>query len=168
MNDNRIQILSILVENTAGVLSQVTRLFSRKGYNIESLAVGTTDDPSVSRITVVIDVSDRMATQIASQLGKLLCVISVKVLNPSECVRRELILVKVLADSRDKRDEILQIVNIFRAKVVDVGAETLTVEITGDSSKAEAILNLLASFGIIELVRTGTVSLQRGKASIND
>lgn len=168
MNEKKIQILSILVENSAGVLSQVARLFSRKGYNIESLAVGTTDDPTVSRITVVIEVSDTMITQVANQLGKLLPVISVKVFKTTECVRRELILVKVSADSREKRDEVLQIVNIFRAKVVDVGAETLTIEITGDYSKAEAILNLLSAFGILELVRTGTVTLQRGKATIND
>ncbi len=156
------QILSVLVENSAGVLSQVTRMFSRKGFNIVSLAVGETDDESISRMTIIVHTDDEMIQQIASQLSKLLPVLSVKVLNNAESVRRELILVKLRAEDRETRDEIIQIVSIFRAKIVDVGTQTLTVEITGDHGKAVALLDLLRSFGILELVRTGTVALERG------
>lgn len=156
------QVLSVLVENSAGVLSQVARMFSRKGYNIVSLAVGETDDPSVSRMTIIVHTDDEMIQQIASQLGKLLPVYSVKVLDNKESIRRELILVKLKAGDRETRDEIIQIVSIFRAKIIDVSAQTLTVEITGDHGKAMALLDLLRGFGILELVRTGTVALDRG------
>lgn len=156
------QVLSVLVENSAGVLSQVSRMFSRKGFNIVSLAVGETDDETVSRMTIIVHTDDEMIQQIASQLAKLLPVISVRVLNNAESVRRELILVKLRADSRETRDEIIQIVSIFRAKIVDVGTQTMTVEITGDHGKAVALLDLLRGFGILELVRTGTVALERG------
>lgn len=165
MNE-KYQILSALVENSAGVLSQVSRMFSRKGFNIMSLAVGETDDPAVSRMTIIVHTDEEMIQQIASQLAKLLPVISVKVLNGAESVQRELILVKLRAESRETRDEIIQIVSIFRAKIVDVGASTLTVEITGDRGKAAALLDLLRGFGILELVRTGTVALERGRSCI--
>lgn len=160
------QVLSVLVENSAGVLSQVARMFSRKGYNIVSLAVGETDDPSVSRMTIIVHTNDEMIQQIASQLGKLIPVYSVKVLDNSESIRRELILVKLKAGDRETRDEIIQIVSIFRAKIIDVSAQTLTVEITGDHGKAMALLDLLRGFGILELVRTGTVALDRGIATL--
>lgn len=160
------QILSVLVENNAGVLSQVTRMFSRKGFNIESLAVGTTDDPTISRITIIVYTDSLMIAQIASQLNKLLPVISVQVLETGKSVRRELILIKVRADDRGKRDEVMQMVNIFRAKIIDVSPETLTIEITGDHDKSEALLKLLESFGILELVRTGAVALERGQSTI--
>ncbi len=156
------QVLSVLVENSAGVLSQVTRMFSRKGFNIVSLAVGETDDPTVSRMTIIVHTDDEMIQQIASQLGKLLPVYSVKVLDNKESIRRELILVKLSAPDRETRDEIIQIVSIFRAKIIDVSAQTLTVEITGDHGKAVALLDMLRPFGILELVRTGTVALDRG------
>ena len=120
--------LSILVENTPGVLSQVSRLFSRKGYNIDSIASGTTEDPRITRITIVMNGDDATITQLAAQLRKLLCVVSVKVLSTEEAVQRELVLVKVKADTKDKRDEILQIVSVFRASVVDISRDTLAIE----------------------------------------
>ena len=163
----KMQILSVLVENTAGVLSQVSRMFSRKGYNIDSLAVGPTDDPAVSRITIMIQVDDRMIQQIANQLNKLLPVISVKILERENAVCRELILVKVRVRDRGERDEIIQLANIFRVSIVDVARESLTICITGDHSKSDALLGLLADFGILELVRTGAVALERGSGTIN-
>lgn len=162
------QILSVLVENSAGVLSQVSRMFSRKGYNIDSLAVGPTDDPSVSRITILIDVDDLTAEQVANQLSKLLPVISVKRLRQEDTLSRELILVKVRVRDRGQRDEIIQLSNIFRVSIVDVALESLTICVTGDQSKSDALLGLLAEFGILELVRTGTVAIERGPSTIND
>ena len=163
--ENR-HILSVLVENSAGVLSQVSRMFSRKGSNIDSLAVGTTEDPTISRMTILVNEDEEQIEQIASQLAKLLPVISVKLLSPESSVQREMILVKVKAASREARDEIIQIASIFREKIIDVGMEALTLEVTGDHDKAEALLKLLESFGILELVRTGAVALERGKTTI--
>ena len=163
--ENR-HILSVLVENSAGVLSQVSRMFSRKGYNLDSLAVGTTEDPTISRMTILVNEDEEQIEQIASQLAKLLPVISVKLLSPESSVQREMILVKVKAASREARDEIIQIASIFREKIIDVGMEALTLEVTGDHDKAEALLKLLESFGILELVRTGAVALERGKTTI--
>ena len=141
-------------------------MFSRKGYNIDSLAVGTTEDPTISRMTILVNEDEEQIEQIASQLAKLLPVISVKLLSPESSVQREMILVKVKASSREARDEIIQIASIFREKIIDVGMEALTLEVTGDHDKAEALLKLLESFGILELVRTGAVALERGKTTI--
>ena len=163
--ENR-HILSVLVENSAGVLSQVSRMFSRKGYNIDSLAVGTTEDPTISRMTILVNADEEQIEQIASQLSKLLPVISVKLLSPGSSVQREMILVKVRAESREARDENIQIASIFREKIIDVGMEALTLEVTGDHDKAEALLKLLEGFGILELVRTGAVALARGRTTI--
>ena len=163
----KVQILSVLVENTAGVLSQVSRMFSRKGFNIDSLAVGPTDDHAVSRITIMLQVDDQMIQQIASQLNKLLPVISVKILDQEQSVSRELILVKVRVQDRGQRDEIIQLANIFRVSIVDVARESLTICITGSHSKSDALLGLLSEFGILELVRTGAVALERGSGTIN-
>ena len=163
--ENR-HILSVLVENSAGVLSQVSRMFYRKGYNIDSLAVGTTEDPTISRMTILVNEDEEQIEQIASQLAKLLPVISVKLLSPESSVQREMILVKVKAASREARDEIIQIASIFREKIIDVCMEALTLEVTGDHDKAEALLKLLESFGSLELVRTGAVALERGKTTI--
>jgi len=163
----KMQILSVLVENTAGVLSQVSRMFSRKGYNIDSLAVGPTDDPAISRITIMIEVDDLMIQQIANQLNKLLPVISVKILEKETSVCRELILVKVKVEDRNQRDEIIQLANIFRVSIVDVAMKSLTICITGDHSKSHALLGLLSEFGILELVRTGAVALERGSGTIH-
>ena len=160
--------LSVMVENTPGVLSQVSRLFSRKGYNIESLAVGTTDDPEVSRITIEVKCDDLMVEQIINQLRKLFCVYSVRLLPPNSSIRRELVLIKVKAEGRDVRNEVIQIANIFRATIIDVSTKSLTLAVIGQESKDDALEKLLCEFGILELVRTGMVALERGEATIND
>ena len=160
--------LSVLVENTAGVLSQVSRLFSRKGYNIESLAVGTTDDPEVSRITIELLCGENQIEQITNQLRKLIPVYSVRLLPPASSIRRELVLIKVRAQGRDVRNEVIQIANIFRASIIDVSPHSLTLAIIGQESKDDALESLLQEFGILELVRTGMVALERGESTIND
>ena len=157
--------LSVLVDNEAGVLSQVSRLFTRKGYNIESLAVGTTDEP---RITIEVMADDGQALQLCNQLRKLFPVHSVKELTPSHSIRRELVLIKVAAASRDVRNEIIQIANIFRASIIDVAKGSLTIALIGDETKAMAIQNLLQEFGILELARTGMVALERGRYTIDE
>jgi len=159
--------LSVLVENASGVLSQVSRLFSRKGYNIESLAVGTTDEPSISRITIEVMGDDLMVTQVMNQLRKLFPVHSVQRLDPDKSIRRELVMIKVKAETRESRNEIIQIANIFRASIIDVSSGSLTLAIIGSESKDEALENLLKEFGILELVRTGMVALERGEDTIN-
>lgn len=160
--------LAVQVDNEAGVLSQVSRLFSRKGYNIESLAVGTTDSPLISRITIEVLADEPHAELLCNQLRKLLPVHSVKLLEPAHSIRRELVLVKVSAHSSDARNEVIQIANIFRGSIIDVSTETLTLSLIGDESKTEAMKNLLEEFGIIELVRTGMVALERGQYTINE
>lgn len=160
--------LSVLVDNSAGVLSQVSRLFSRKGYNIESLAVGTTDDPEVSRITIEVMSDSKQIEQIMNQLRKQFSVYSVQLLDPNNSIRRELVLIKVRAESRDVRNEVIQIANIFRASIIDVSTKSLTLAIIGEESKDNALEHLLAEFGILELVRTGMVALERGEFTISD
>ncbi|MEA1944058.1 MAG: acetolactate synthase small subunit [Euryarchaeota archaeon] len=154
-------ILAVLVDNKPGVLARVSGLFSRRGFNIESLAVGRTENPEISRMTIVVRGDDRVLAQVMSQLGKLIDVISVSDLPSSESVDRELVLIKVAADA-GTRSEIMQIADIFRAKIIDVGVETLIIEVTGDESKVKAIEDMLARFGIKELVRTGIVAMNRG------
>lgn len=158
-------ILSVLVENHAGVLSRVAGLFSRRGFNIDSLAVGTTENENISRMTIVVDGDDYIVEQVTKQLNKLIDVIQIKQLPSKESVSRELALVKVVAKS-DTRAEIIQIVNIFRAKVIDISKTTLTIELTGGADKVEALIEMLSGFGICEMVRTGTVSLDRGNEII--
>ena len=131
--------LSVLVDNEAGVLSQVSRMFSRKGYNIESLAVGTTDDPAVSRITIEVMADEKHTNLLCNQLRKLLPVHSVKLLNPENSIRRELILIKVNAASSEACNRVIQVANIFRASIIDVSPTTLTLAMIGEESKAEAI-----------------------------
>lgn len=160
--------LSVLVENSAGVLSQVSRLFSRKGYNIESLAVGTTNDPAVSRITIEVLCDSSMIEQIMNQLRKLFAVYSVQELLPERSIRRELVMLKVKAETADVRNEVIQIANIFRASIIDVSLKSLTLALIGDETKADAMQKLLESFGILELVRTGMVALERGAYTIED
>lgn len=160
--------LSVLVDNSAGVLSQVSRLFSRKGYNIESLAVGTTDSPEVSRITIEVVCDDRQVEQIMNQLRKQFSVYSVQLLDPDNSLRRELVLIKVRAESRGVRNEIIQIAGIFRAFIIDVSPKTMTLAVIGKEAKDAALENLLREFGILELVRTGMVALERGEFTISD
>ena len=157
--------LAVLVANKPGVLARVSGLFSRRGYNIESLAVGMTENPEISRMTIVVGGDDRVLAQVTSQLSKLIDVISVSDLPPSESVDRGLALIKVVADT-DTRAEVIQIAGIFRAKIIDIGAETLVIEVTGDKSKIRAIENMLDRFGIKEVVRTGRVALHRGTKTV--
>jgi len=154
-------ILSVLVVNHPGVLAKVAGLFSRRGFNIDSLAVGVTNDPNVSRMTILTEGDDSTVEQIARQLGKLVDVI--KVTNVSEnSVTRELALIKLRTTS-ETRGEIIEIINIFRAKVVDISTDFLTVEITGNAEKVSALEDMLKEFGIEEMVRTGIIAISRGK-----
>ncbi|HEY5431936.1 MAG TPA: acetolactate synthase small subunit [Coriobacteriia bacterium] len=153
--------LSVLVENKAGVLTRVTSLFARRGFNIDSLAVGVTEDPSLSRITIVVGGEDTSLEQVAKQLHKLINVIKIQDLDPKEMVDRELVLYKVHAPA-DRRHEIIEIANVFRAKIVDVGKSTLTIEATGAGDKLSAMEDLLRVYGIKELARTGKIALSRG------
>ena len=155
-------VLSVLVENYAGVLSRVAGLFSRRSFNIDSLAVGVTENPEVSRITIVVEGDDYAVEQVTKQLNKLINVITVKKLESGDSVQRELALIKVNADA-----SIMQIVEIFRAKIVDVSANTLTVEVSGDEEKVKALEDMLKQFGIKEIVRTGLIALERGEKYIN-
>ena len=167
-NEHTRHTLSVLVENAPGVLSQVSRLFSRKGYNIESLAVGTTDDPKISRITIEVISDEAMTEQIMTQLRKQFPVYSVQELLPERSIRRELVMFKVKAETADTRNEVIQIANIFRASIIDVSIKSLTLALIGDETKAEAMQKLLETFGILELVRTGMVALERGAYTISD
>lgn len=153
--------LAVLVENQPGVLSHVAGLFARRGYNIESLVVGETEDKSVSRITLVVEGDERVIEQVTKQLNKQIEVIKVNDITEEETVDRQMLLLKVTAD-QEARQEILQLMEIFRCRVVDIGRRSLIIEATGDEGKIEAIVQSLRPFGIKELVRTGKVSMVRG------
>lgn len=153
--------ISILVENEFGVLARVVGLFSGRGFNIKSLSVAETLDPTASRITLVTEGDDQIVEQINKQLNKLICTIKVIDFQEAVHVEREMALIKVAVDERT-RNEILNIVNIFRAKVIDVDPRSFIIEVTGDEEKIEAILNLLKPLGVKEIVRTGKVALHRG------
>ncbi len=161
------QILSVLVDNQSGVLSRVAGLFSRRGYNIDSLSVGETEDPDVSRMTIVARGDDATLEQIKKQLNKLIDVIKVVTLEPGDSVYRELLLVKVQT-AAGNRASISEIVDIFRAKIIDVAPQSMTVELTGDESKVNAFAQLMQPYGIIEIVRTGLTALQRGDKDIKN
>ena len=168
MEEVKLRTLSVLVDNEAGVLSQVSRLFSRKGFNVESLAVGATDNPAISRMTIEVLANQNQTNLMCNQLAKMVPVHSVKLLNPSHSIRRELVLYKVRAKSSDDKNEIIQIANIFRGSIIDVSKETLTMSVIGDEKKTDAVQELLAEFGIVELVRTGMIALERGKYTIDE
>jgi acetolactate synthase-1/3 small subunit len=153
--------LSVMVANKPGVLTHVSGLFSRRGYNIDSLTVGVTENPEISRMTIVVHGDEHVIEQVTKQLNKLIDIIKVVDISPLESVDRELALLKVNADA-DKRAEIIEIVNIFRAKIVDVSAKSLIVEVTGSTDKINALEELMRPFGIKEMVRTGKVALVRG------
>ncbi len=159
-------VLSALVQNHAGVLSRVSGLFSRRGYNIDSLTVGETQEPGVSRMTIVVRGDESTIEQIQKQLEKLVEVGAVRRLDPAKAVYRELALIKVSA-SHENRSDILQIANVFRARIVDVSAEVLTVEVTGDQEKVDGLIELLAPYGIRELARTGIAALERGNLQLS-
>jgi acetolactate synthase-1/3 small subunit len=153
--------VSVLVQNKPGVLARTAGLFSRRGYNIESLTVGVTENEAVSRMTIVVTGDDTVVEQVTKQLNKLIEVIKVSDLPKESYVNRELVLIKVTADSSN-RAEIMQIVNIFRARIVDVAPKSLIIEVTGDEGKLDALVGMLKQFGIKEIVRTGTLALGRG------
>ena len=160
-------MLSVLVENKPGVLARIASLFSRRSFNIDSLAVGPTEDPDVSRMTIVVNVDLLPLEQVTKQLNKLVEVIKIVELDPAVSVQRELLLVKVAAD-RSSRSHILETVQLFRAKVVDVAPDAVTIEATGNADKLEALLKVLEPYGIRELVQSGLVGVSRGSRSITD
>ncbi len=167
MDNVKLYTLAVLVDNEAGVLSQVARLFSRKGYNIESLAVGPTNQQGVSRMTIQIYGDMSTIEFMCNQLRKLVPVHSACCLT-DDSVRRKLVMIKVSAPTREIRNEIIQIANIFRANVIDVSLETLTVAVIGEESKVNSLRGLLEEYGILEQVQTGIIALERGKKTIND
>ncbi|GAA0693935.1 acetolactate synthase small subunit [Kitasatospora atroaurantiaca] len=159
--------LSVLVENKPGVLARIAALFSRRGFNIDSLAVGPTEHPDISRMTIVVNVEDLPLEQVTKQLNKLVNVIKIVELDQSAAIQRELVLVKVRADA-ETRSQIVEIVSLFRAKTVDVSPDAVTIEATGSSDKLEAMLRMLEPYGIKELVQSGLVAIGRGARSITD
>ncbi len=153
--------LSVLVENSPGVLARVAALFSRRAYNIDSLAVGPTENPNISRMTIVIKVDGHALDQVVQQLDKLVNVLSIIELDPVASVQRELLLVKVTT-TPETRSQVLETVQLFRAKVVDVAQDAVTIEATGNSEKIHALLRVLEPYGIKELVQSGLVAMERG------
>ncbi len=153
--------LSVLVENKPGVLVRIAGLFSRRGFNIDSLAVGPTEDPNLSRMTIVVGAEDHSLEQVTKQLNKLINVVKISDLDPVTSVTRELALIKVSATAKT-RAEIIEIADIFRSRILDVSKNSLTIEVTGTVDKLEAIEEMLRTYGLIEFVRTGKIALSRG------
>ena len=164
IHTGRKHILSILVENKPGVLARIAGLFSRRAFNIETLAVGPTDDPTISRITLTVDGAAHPIDQVTKQLHKLVHVIKIRDLEPSETVARELALFKVSADA-ESRAQVMQFTDIFRGKVIDVSRRSITVEVTGTDAKIEAFERMVRPFGLIEMVRTGEIAVSRGRTA---
>jgi acetolactate synthase I/III small subunit len=162
----RTHVISVLVENRVGVLARVAGLFTGRGFNIESLAVAETEEPTLSRMTIVTSGDARIIEQVTKQLNKLIDVIKVVDLSREHFVERELILVKLRAES-DQRAEILRITDIFRGNIVDVSAKSYVIEVTGDGEKIRAFLDLIKPIGVLEIVRTGPVALSRGSKSLS-
>lgn len=160
-NKNQSHIISVTVENRFGVLARIAGLFSARGYNIDSLSVAETEDPSISRMIIVVKGDEKILEQIYKQLNKLIDVIKVQDLTKEEHIERELALIKVNTQSFNERQEVMQLVSIFRGKIVDVGKKTLTIEISGIDSKIRAMLDLLKPFGIKEVIRTGKIAITR-------
>ena len=162
LRTGRKHILSILVENKPGVLTRIAGLFARRGVNIDTLAVGPTDDPTLSRITLTLDGAMHPIDQVTKQLHKLVNVIKIRDLEPTETVARELALFKVSADA-STRAEVMQMVDIFRAKIIDVSRRSVTIEVTGSWDKIEAFERMVRPFGLIEMARTGEIAISRGR-----
>ncbi len=160
-------VLSLLVEDRPGTLTRVAGLFARRGFNIESLAVGHTEVDGLSRITAVVDVEDLPLEQVTKQLNKLVNVIKVVELDPSQSVQRDHLLIKVRVD-RTTRSEVLEAVTLFRASVVDVAPDSLVIEVTGDTGKTEALIKLLEPYGIKEMAQSGLLAIGRGGKSITE
>ena len=162
-----VHTLSVLVENKPGVLARIAGLFSRRGFNIDSLAVGPTEHPEIARMTIAVNVEDNPLEQVTKQLNKLINVLKIVELEPGASVQRELLLVKVRADL-DNRSHVLETVQLFRAKVIDVSPDSVTIEATGSADKLDALLRMLEPFGVKELVQSGMVAIGRGPRSITD
>jgi acetolactate synthase-1/3 small subunit len=162
-----IHTLSVLVENKPGVLARISSLFARRGFNIDSLAVGPTEHPEISRMTIAVNVESSPLEQVTKQLNKLVNVIKIVELEPTSSVQRELLLVKVRADL-GTRSNVLETVQLFRAKVIDVSPDSVTIEATGSADKLDALLRMLEPFGVKELVQSGMVAIGRGPRSITD
>ena len=162
LRTGRKHILSILVQNRPGVLTRIAGLFARRGFNIHTLAVGPTDDPAVSRITLTVDGAKHPIDQVTKQLHKLVNVLKIRDLEPEDSVARELALFKVACDGGN-RGEVMQISEIFRGKVVDVGRRSVVIEVTGTDDKIEAFEQLVRPFGLVEMVRTGEIAISRGR-----
>ena len=160
-------VLSLLVEDKAGLLTRVAGLFSRRGFNIQSLAVGVSEVEGLSRITVVVDVEDAPLEQVTKQLNKLINVIKIVELDPAQSVQRDHLLIKVRVDNTT-RSQVLEAVNLFRARVVDVSTDALVIEVTGDTGKTEALLRVLEPYGIKEMAQSGLLAIGRGSKSITD
>ncbi|MBQ9611833.1 MAG: acetolactate synthase small subunit [Lachnospiraceae bacterium] len=156
------KVFQLLVDNTAGVLSRISGLFSRRGYNIESITAGTTADPRFTRITIVASGDDDILDQIEKQVRKLVDVRDIRELRPEESVYRELAMIKVRVNDEQKRQGLIAITNIFRGNIIDVSPEALMIEITGNATKVDAFLGLLTGYEILELARTGIAALARG------
>ena len=163
IHTGRKHILSLLVENKPGVLARIAGLFSRRGFNIQTLAVGPTDDPTLSRVTLTVDGALHPIDQVTKQLHKLVNVIKIRDLEPHEAVARELALFKVTADA-ETRGQIMQFADIFRGKVVDVSKRSVTIEITGTDDKIEAFERMVRPFGMVEMARTGEIAISRGRS----
>ena len=161
----RKKVFQLLVDNTSGVLSRISGLFSRRGYNIESITAGVTADPRYTRITIVASGDDEILNQIEKQVAKLVDVRDIKVLEPEDSVYRELVLIKIKAAAKE-RQSVISVADIFRAKIIDVAPESLTVELTGTQSKIEAFISLLEGYEILELARTGITGLGRGIGNV--
>ena len=161
----RKHILSLLVENKPGVLARIAGLFARRGFNIDSLAVGPTQDASISRVTLIVDGAAHPIDQVTKQLHKLVNVIKIRDLEPDETVARELALLKISLSDTDARAQIMQYADIFRAKVVDVSKRSVTIEVTGTDDKVEAFEEMVRPFGLIEMVRTGEIAVARGRGA---
>lgn len=160
-------VISVLVKNSSGVLTRVSGLFARRGFNIDSLTVGRTEDPNFSRMTIALMGNEDVLEQFIKQLNKLEDVLRVVELKPENSVYRELVLIKVNADA-EKRSAINEVVKIFRSKIIDISTNTLTIELTGDESKISALVKLVEEYGIKELIRTGVCALERGDKDITD
>ena len=157
--------LSVLVDNHAGVLSRVVGLFSRRGFNIHSLSVGPTSDELISRVTIEVEGDEKIVEQVSKQLSKIIEVIKIKTLRESETVKRGLVLIKVKTTSKT-RSEIIEVTNVFRAKIVDISPSTVTIELTGNDSKINAFIDMVDQYGIEEIARTGMTALERGSNTL--
>ena len=160
--NNEKHTISILVENKPGVLQRVSGLFTRRKFNIDNITVGKTDDPAISRITITTTGDEQVVEQITKQLNKLIEVIKVRELTPETTIKRELVLIKVSEEDEKAKSEVIQYAEIFRGHIVDVTPESLTIEITGEPSKINALLDLIRPYGLKEVVKTGVTAIKRG------